>query len=513
MSSLSRGAAALSLVAALMAAGCAAPDEPLRSDLASSTPDVRACARWFTALDDAIADAGVGDSEAHVISGFPYVRVNRFLASFRSQVQNDPAAFAAWESHLEQLDALTRGYELQDLPLPAQAKLAADSSQVADRTDRCATTLMKRDAADPTRRAELIRRAQVPDDYADWKRALGIYPLTRIPFYQFAKGWESDATAQFKASEAISTDPPNLVRYRPAAAPASAQAVSTMLAAAQRDALGIPELSARDQELLFSAFAPVVEVETTGDYDRIGPLYWAASTREAPDVDIAHPTIYRRLAFTRYGDQTLVQIVYLLWFRDRPDVSWLDPVSGHLDGLFFRVTLNPSGRPLVYDTIHPCGCYHMFFPTPLVTPIPAPESGIEWAFVPHKLPMIELPHRIVIRVQSRSHYIIDIHPERGRTSAGEIYALADEAQLRTLPTPTGPRSIYGHDGVVRGTERLERFVTWPLGLEEAGSMREWGHHATALIGRRQFDDADLIERRFALKPRAEQPAGTRVSGR
>jgi hypothetical protein len=29
-------------------------------------------------------------------------------------------------------------------------------------------------------------------------------------------------------------------------------------------------------------------------------------------------------------------------------------------------------------------------------------------------------------------------------------------------------------------------------------MREWGHHATALIGRRQFDDADLIERRFAI---------------
>jgi hypothetical protein len=29
-------------------------------------------------------------------------------------------------------------------------------------------------------------------------------------------------------------------------------------------------------------------------------------------------------------------------------------------------------------------------------------------------------------------------------------------------------------------------------------MRQWGTHATAFIGRRHFDDADLIERRFEL---------------
>ena len=41
------------------------------------------------------------------------------------------------------------------------------------------------------------------------------------------------------------------------------------------------------------------------------------------------------------------------------------------------------------------------------------------------------------------------------------------------------------------------------GSESAGAMREWGRHATALIGRRQFDDADLIERRFQLAPATE----------
>jgi hypothetical protein len=31
-------------------------------------------------------------------------------------------------------------------------------------------------------------------------------------------------------------------------------------------------------------------------------------------------------------------------------------------------------------------------------------------------------------------------------------------------------------------------------------MRQWGHHATAFVGRRHFDDVDLIERRFRLLP-------------
>jgi hypothetical protein len=30
-------------------------------------------------------------------------------------------------------------------------------------------------------------------------------------------------------------------------------------------------------------------------------------------------------------------------------------------------------------------------------------------------------------------------------------------------------------------------------------MRQWGRHATAFVGRRHFDDADLLEERFVLQ--------------
>ena len=493
----------LLVTAALTGSGCSTPDEPLRSDLASPASDVQTCAKWFASLDDAIDDAGVRDGEAYPVPGFPYLRVNRFLASFRTDAEKDPTAFADWEARLRHLDARTRGYELQNLPPQALSKLGANGWQdAAARSDACAATLMKTDAERADRRRDLIARAQVPDDYSDWKRAVGLYPLARIPFFQFAKGWEADTRKLFADTRAGKTAKHAVVRYEPASSSASAERIATVLARAKRDALGIPRFSDQDADLLYAAFAPVIDVETTGDYDRVGALRWGA--RAVPDVDISHPTVYRRLAFTRYGNQTLVQVVYLLWFSKRPDDGWFDPLSGNLDGLFFRVTLDPAGRPLVYDTIHPCGCYHMFFPTPLVTRRPAPESGIEWAFVPRTLPMIDPPQRVVIRVQSRTHYLMDIHPEAAAAPAGGVnYTLVDDGVLRTLPGPTGVRSIYGPDGIVRGTERGERFVTWPLGLDEAGSMREWGRHATALIGRRQFDDADLIERRFALRSTAK----------
>jgi hypothetical protein len=35
-----------------------------------------------------------------------------------------------------------------------------------------------------------------------------------------------------------------------------------------------------------------------------------------------------------------------------------------------------------------------------------------------------------------------------------------------------------------------------MGIVDSGAMRQWGTHATAFIGRRHFDDARLIERRF-----------------
>jgi hypothetical protein len=255
-------------------------------------------------------------------------------------------------------------------------------------------------------------------------------------------------------------------------------------------------LSEADRETLFSAFAPAFEIEASGPHDHFGPVVWRDSP--APEVDASNPVAYRRLAYTRYGGRTLLQLVYSIWFPERPYDHALDLLAGRLDGVVVRVTLSPSGEPLVYDSIHPCGCYHMFFPTPLAQPRPAPEPSDEWAFIPTRLPIMTAGQRVVVRLAARTHYLVDIAPDPGGVQEG-YYGFLEEDSLRSLPAGDGKwRSVYGPDGMVPGTERGERVLFWPMGIASAGAMRQWGRHATAFLGRRHFDDANLIERRFSI---------------
>jgi hypothetical protein len=144
----------------------------------------------------------------------------------------------------------------------------------------------------------------------------------------------------------------------------------------------------------------------------------------------------------------------------------------------------------------------MFFPTARVKLLPAQQPVIEWAFVPLKLPALAPPQRVVVRIASRTHYVVNLRPDAD--ASGISYQYADDNDLRALPAADhGTRSAFGPDGIVPGTERGERYLFWPMGIDNSGAMRQWGTHATAFIGRRHFDDADLIERRFELSPGAQ----------
>jgi hypothetical protein len=226
----------------------------------------------------------------------------------------------------------------------------------------------------------------------------------------------------------------------------------------------------------------------------MGRLRWGAAA--APEVDIESPVVYHRIAFTRYGDVTLTQIVYTVWFSQRPHDHALDILAGRLDGVVIRVTLGPQGDPLIYDSIHPCGCYHMFFPAARVQALPAPAGAGEWAFVPATLPAHSAGTRIAVRIATRTHYVTGVALDA--VGAAHSYALLPEDDLRRLPVAGGSRSAYAPDGLVPGTQRSERFIFWPMGIPSAGAMRQWGRHATAFVGRRHFDDADLLEKRFRL---------------
>ena len=481
----------------LLAAGCATFEDPLARHLESSSAPLRECARWFGTLDDATDAAGVRDAQYARVGGFPYLRVDRLLASLRSRAADRPDALAAYAERLRALDYDARRHEIENLP---DGRLSGTRAQALRRTDDCGAQLVAADLLDATSRSALLATAQVPDDYSTAMRFFGAYWLTRLPFSAGVRRFEDETRAQFAAGPGAAAP---RVRYAPPAVrPVEREVVQGLLSRGRLDPLGQPLLSGREFDAIAATYAPTFEVAIGGDYDRFGVLRWRRG-EAAPVVEAADPVVYAQPAYTRSGDAVLLQIVYTIWFAERPPSSALDLLAGRLDGLVWRVTLAPDGEPLIYDSIHPCGCYHWFFPSPRARPRPAPDEREEWAFAPQAMPRIAEGERPVVSIASATHFIERVGVQSGPDSLVR-YALQHYDELRSLPRLDGTRgSVFGTDGLVAGTERAERFLYWPMGIASAGAMRQWGRHATAFVGRRHFDDADLLERRFELDLKGE----------
>ncbi len=478
--------------ASVLLGGCLSREASQGEQRAAGDAALRACAAWLDALDARVAQAGVADAGAARVPGYPYLRLDRFTASFAPEAARDARAFDAWRARARALDRNARAVEFSNLP--AQA-LPEGVDAALRRSDDCAAKRAAQELAEVGARNRLLANAAVPDAYDPWLRVVGFYALSHVPFSAGVRRWQAETVAAFRATQAGAPPEAPLRRYAPAAENAGGRAApGEILARAPRDALGVPRFAAADIDRLFAAFAPVFEIETGGDYDRPGALHWGDDAM--PQVDAARPTVYRRLAFTRYHGDVLPQLVYTIWFSERPGE---DILAGKLDGLVWRVTLAPDGAPLLYDSMHPCGCFHMFLPTARVAVNPAPEPMIEWAFVPRPAPERVPGERMVLRIATRTHYLKGLSTEtRSGSSPATPTPYAEEAGLRALPLPGGgTKSIYRPgDGIVSGSERPESQFFWPMGIPSAGAMRQWGRHATAFVGRRHFDDAFLIERRF-----------------
>jgi hypothetical protein len=483
----------VALLLASVLAGCAsAPrDEPLQADA-----PVDSCRRWYGSLDKMVDRFEARDVQDRRVQGFPQLRQSRFVASFRSQARLGDAAFDAWYAHMRALGDEGTAVEVANVPESGWQGVFPESGALArekaiSKTRACADVLSEFDRSKPERREILLAQPGVPDNYSTLARVLGLYAVTRWPFSAGVNRWQDEAQAAFSAGPEALAGP--VQRYVPEHAlfmgdPASA------LALAPRDALGVPRLSAAVKQRLLDWHAPVIALSPQGDFDRFGEMMLSPNGRAA--VNLEKPVVYRRMAFTRFGGSTLVQLVYLYWFSERPKTGPFDLLGGALDGVMWRVTLDAHGQPLLYDSAHACGCYHLFFPTPALRPKPSPESVMEWAFMPAPAPSLAPGERVALTLASRTHYLSAV--STAADPSGRLYQSLDAQQLRSLPLgdSAGHRSLYGVDGIVPGSQRGERFFFWPMGVRDAGAQRQWGHHATAFVGRRHFDDADLIERRF-----------------
>jgi hypothetical protein len=425
------------------------------------------CARWFDRLDVAVDAHGVRDAQDERIAGLPFLRVDRLARAAR-----DSQPVEAWLARAAALDREARAAEIANLPAAAFPldERAPDAAATRERTDICRSALTQRVLADPALRRAALERAHVPDRYNAGLRVAGAYALARWPLFVGVQAWQHQhrtAVARWNA------EPPRALRFEPP--------------------VDDPHAPMFEIELRDRAIAPPA-------HDRFGLPGWPSRQAAAPQVDSAQPVVFRRDAHTLVGGRWLRQRIYTLWFPERPpDPRWgaLDLLAGTLDGVIVRLTLGADGRVLMLDTIHACGCWHQFYPGEGVMLREGAPTQQEWAFVPAALPALAAGQRLAVRLASGTHHVTGIGAAADAGSATH-YTLRDENDLRSLPVAGGGRrSLYGPDGLVAGSQRAERFVFWPMGIASAGQMRQWGHHASAFVGRRHFDDPYLIDERFA----------------
>jgi hypothetical protein len=478
-------------------AGCAVAP---RQDVAAG-PEAE-CREVFRRADEAIAAAGVADGMAARVEGFPYLRANRFLASYAGEEMSE-AQFADWMNRMAALGREAHAVEVANLPVDAAEALGhalwdidRQYAWIAPALAGCSTRLAAADLANPERRAALRAAARVPDDYVTWHRVAGLYWFTRIPFAGGINRWHDEVRGTFALPLDALPAAGRLVSYQPP--PAARADLAALLKRASANPLGVPEPRGADLDLLLRLFAPAFVVDTAGDADWPGDLGWGADG--LPQVVSRRPVVYQRVSHARYGGRALLQLNYSIWFPERPLQAGWDILGGRLDGVLWRVTLAPDGEPWVYDSMHLCGCYHLFFPTARAAAKAQPDTLDETAFVPQALARVAPGARLELRLASGTHYLQRVVTRDSPAPGALEYAFADDDDLRSLPLPGGGRrSAFRPDGIVPGTERGERWLFWPMGVPEPGAMRQWGRHATAFVGRRHFDDPALLERYFTLK--------------
>ena len=454
-----------------------------------------ACRAFFADMDRAVTETGVRDGVGAPAEGYPYLRGTRFLHAFHDDF-DDPAVRSAWLDTAQETDRDARALEL--INLGSEALSAIELPPGADNpwqaVAACGDELRDLDGLDTDAAAwrEASAAAAVPDEYVTWHRAAGVYPVSRWFIRAGVASWQRGVRATFDSA------PPRAepaYRYGPATEAALSQdQAASRLAQAERDALGQPRLSARDRERLLAAHAPVIEVEGEAPHNRIGTPGHDADGE--PTADTSRPVVHTSVSSTRFAGETVVQLNYTWWFTERPVDHWFDLLGGALDGLTLRLTLAPSGEPLLVETMHNCGCYHQYYPVqgllararadyaepPLVLPGPGyPESG----------------QRLHVRLEDGTHYVQALTFATPQSRDQAPYAFEAYDRLRSLPAGDGERrSLFQPDGLVAGSERRERWFFWVSGVPEPGAMRQSHRHATAFVGRRHFDDPDLLDRIF-----------------
>ncbi|WP_225445005.1 hypothetical protein [Photobacterium arenosum] len=476
----------LTLLSFLLMTACTSLPEPIPDSIPAQqqiyTRSQADCVDLLTDFKRTVQQQGVQDAQLTWDPRFPHLAFDRFSLSWLFEL-TDRESKRQWLDYVSHQAAVQRQAEYQNLP--------DNTAYGLKPLDLCAEQLVGRSLYQPALWSALITEPpQLPSGYATWQRVLGLYPVTQ----HFARP-SMDKEKRRLISHFIQPVEGYAIRYAPDDRPSlnRLQIQAWFRQARERSALSWPLLSAEQQQSLLSFYAPVFQVETRSRDDFPGQVRYV--TPSQPGVVPQKPTLYTHVSYTRFYGQTLMQLNYTLWFANRTARSGVDPYAGQFDGVLLRLTLDADGQPYILDSIHHCGCYHMVFAlSPALTFAP-PGNKAEWP-VTLQVYAGHQTDKLGVTLSSGEHMVKDVQWLRHDVRARVLTVLPYD-QLRSLPAATSHnKSLFNSQAMLPASVRAERFYLWPLGVKSPGTQRQLGHHATAFIGKRHFDEPFLLETLF-----------------
>jgi hypothetical protein len=460
------------------------------------------CREFLNRLDEVVQESGVRDASSVPICGFPYLRTNRFLAELKKNLKDEEQK-AEWVLWMQQLDLLAREKEISNLPDKAIFSLDFADGKKPDRewlyaqVKSCSSKLLGHDRARSDFYSTLYPLVHVRSEYSCLLRTAGLYPIVAVPIALVTDSSREKIRKRFDTDLKDLPVDGQLKAFEPGKREVlSEPEVREIVKKSRGNPLGVPLPDSGQVEKLVRSFAPVFVQDVAASYDCLGRIVWKG---DRVDIDPEKPTVYYYTSHAFLKGEPILQINYVIWYSERAGERSPSIELGHLDGLTARVSLDAQGKVFMVDVVNDCGCYHFFAPErERVDRILSRPLRFD-AFVGQWLPVVPSGERLGIRINSGWHQVQRLISVRD-LSEGVPYALMPYGMLEALPREGGrTESIFNSKGMVKGSERVERFILFSMGIPSVGSMRQRGHHAIELIGKDHFDNPNLFDQNFVFR--------------
>ncbi len=462
-------------------AGCA-QQKPNQVPIAGFYSELRSCRARYAEFDAKIDAAGVRDTAFYRVPGFPYLRTDRLLASYRNQVQSVDEV-GGWIRRMHEFDQEAREFELRNLGLSSQ-EVAILRFEFLN----CGRGLSALEFDDPQNLALLRATAVPPDDYSSRARALGLYPLA-LPFLHANVSSNEAALRTIFAKpvdQLLGASPSLRWQVQPVE---DLSLIPRYVHDSTPDELGLPGLVDSAWRAIAEANAPELLMSGGSGARALGTPIW---TRAGIDVDTTRPWVNYQIGFTRFGSRALVQVDYFFWLRV-PDAAGTGAAA--IDGLIWRVTLDDHLKPMIYESLRASGREHFWFTVEDAGVRKAGSYLEQAAFFPQPTPA---PSAASLVIDSASGGVRKVAAAGSLpATASRQYELHRYEDLYELPRPEGgSRSLFEADGRIVGTHSDAPGWLLASGIQDPGALRHLSHLPTDYVGRRHFDDPFLLESVF-----------------